>query len=721
MNQNRRDTSRPVSSGPKIQRERQAKAIRRSRPTRRLMSPAPGGPARKRIRRRAEEPRLLRPDDGTARPIQGPLEAEILRPNPEVTPVLRREDADAVTLPAGQLAALIDMRFPPPQKRRKRSRGKPRRRTPQQEDIAQEEKEEAMAEHTQAEVPAEAPGEDPGAAPPDEVLVAGESPSSPAVLDEELEVLAGEPEQATETDSEAAEAEPEVFVEAEEDAPLAAGFEAAEDEDIEPDAVVTTFEELEAELEEQDAATEPLAATPEAEAGEETPDEEEEEAPFLESIAADEGTPPIEPISVGAVQTPAPEVSAPEHPDRTPVESIWIEEGLEAEDLNEAEACIDPDLGLLKPELLAARPGDAAADPEPVDEAIEIETDEAGTLDHAEEEPSEDLEDPEDATADDEQVLDALLASDPEPSTEAGFDDEGDWPEIDDQPFIDDESAETETGLEEDPAEDDSPGDAQEESVAVLDPPGPDAPAASAFEQPGEEAAVALLEPETDTSEPEGADHGPLQVAARLEAKLDEMTQRLAPLMVEGGLESLMRAAAQPEARDHGPLLAELDQRLEDLRGGIAAWPGKAEGGGDPELKKSIQEIKSTVEIAQAKRDILAGSLSMLSDDMKELRMQMAVTNKAAMASAKTVQTVSEDLRNRPAATPGAEPAKAEPNPLRYGLQPSTVIMGVGVLLLSWSLMFYFKTGNTHLALLGLVVANLAGCAMILLSRNEDE
>ena len=45
------------------------------------------------------------------------------------------------------------------------------------------------------------------------------------------------------------------------------------------------------------------------------------------------------------------------------------------------------------------------------------------------------------------------------------------------------------------------------------------------------------------------------------------------------------------------------------------------------------------------------------------------------------------------------------------------VLAGVALLLLSWAAVLYVKTGDLQLTLFGLIAANLASCAAILISR----
>ena len=52
-------------------------------------------------------------------------------------------------------------------------------------------------------------------------------------------------------------------------------------------------------------------------------------------------------------------------------------------------------------------------------------------------------------------------------------------------------------------------------------------------------------------------------------------------------------------------------------------------------------------------------------------------------------------------------------------MEQPLVLAGCAVLLLSWAAAFYWKTGDLRLALFGLIAANIAGCAAILLSRTD--
>ena len=118
----------------------------------------------------------------------------------------------------------------------------------------------------------------------------------------------------------------------------------------------------------------------------------------------------------------------------------------------------------------------------------------------------------------------------------------------------------------------------------------------------------------------------------------------------------------------------------------------------------------------------MTGMLNTLGGDVQDLRSEFSSTSRAALASAKTVHKLREQVED--VASESREAAKRaerrQASAANRPIKPSTMVMGVGVLLLSWAMMFYLKTGNAHLALLGLVAVNLAGCVTIVLSKAED-
>ncbi|MHC4811891.1 MAG: hypothetical protein ACYTGW_14755 [Planctomycetota bacterium] len=135
----------------------------------------------------------------------------------------------------------------------------------------------------------------------------------------------------------------------------------------------------------------------------------------------------------------------------------------------------------------------------------------------------------------------------------------------------------------------------------------------------------------------------------------------------------------------------------------------------DLNLESTLEEIRGNVIVTQSRRDILAASMSMISDSVQDLRTYVSTANKTALASAKSVQQLSENLAKRSALSPsgGGKRANSKATPV--------LVLGVGILVLTWTLLFYLKTGNIYLALAGVVVANIAGCTTILLGRPESE
>ena len=168
------------------------------------------------------------------------------------------------------------------------------------------------------------------------------------------------------------------------------------------------------------------------------------------------------------------------------------------------------------------------------------------------------------------------------------------------------------------------------------------------------------------------------------------------------------KAVAQAVEPDSNGLPADSATGIEDH---LASQ--RAEGMSHESLDDALDEIRANVVVTQSKRDILAASMSMICDNVQELRTHVVTANKASLASAKRVQQLSDDLGRNPAASLSGGMTAASATPV--------LVLGVGVLVLTWALLFYVKTGNLYVALAGLVVANLAGCATILMGRPESE
>lgn len=193
--------------------------------------------------------------------------------------------------------------------------------------------------------------------------------------------------------------------------------------------------------------------------------------------------------------------------------------------------------------------------------------------------------------------------------------------------------------------------------------------------------------------------------------------EQLAPSYDEPQIEGALKSVSEALEGAIHPENGDLGAKLDEILGSIAILQDETPG---PQLKAPVDQIEANLELAESRHDVVDGWLQRLSDDVKELRSQLSATHKTTLNSAKTVENISETLATaQVAATTTPTPV---PSPATRG-EPAwnakMMVLGVSVLLMSWSLMFYLKAGSTTIALVGLGLVNLAGCAAILLGRRE--
>ena len=198
-----------------------------------------------------------------------------------------------------------------------------------------------------------------------------------------------------------------------------------------------------------------------------------------------------------------------------------------------------------------------------------------------------------------------------------------------------------------------------------------------------------------------------------LPSRLDEAAEKVAFLgqLVEQDLQVLAEETESPTEPPPAPEFEQLGSRLDTVLDAVTELQTQVSG--FDECRQWIEEIRGNTEIGQAKRDILTGMLSGLNDEVKELRSQVALTQKAAMKSADKTEDMTRALTTSP--PPSARLASA-PSATSSRIAPTTVL-GAGVLLLSWAVMLYLRTESPVYVVLALVVINLTGCATILLGR----
>ena len=406
--------------------------------------------------------------------------------------------------------------------------------------------------------------------------------------------------------------------------------------------------------------------------------------------ANDESEAPEEEVAAGvpsddAADLPEPvtaTVTPPGMPDMTPGEAAWIDKRLAPDEAPLPESIYDPEFGPLE-EMVIEADEPPAPHVESVDESM---TDEVATVDLAADEVEE-------VTEPEEPDLITEFAGTALDFEHAADFAKPDWPDSDEHVLVGstDEVNPGAAPVEPEPTETDMEPALEATAVTIA-----------------ETADAQQLIDASDTPSPE--------LVGRLESKIDELSEWLAPLWDALEQDVLAKLGEIPAVPNYGSS-SDAKGLQKKLNWIIASLEDIQSRTADYELLKNyLQEIKGTTEIAQAKKDILAGMLSTLNDDIRELRVQLGVTNKAALDSARSVHGMSE-VMSAPNGLVVELPVHDAAG--GRGIKPSALIVGVGILLLSWSMMFYLKTGNVHLALMGLVVVNLAGCATILFSRNE--
>ncbi len=134
-------------------------------------------------------------------------------------------------------------------------------------------------------------------------------------------------------------------------------------------------------------------------------------------------------------------------------------------------------------------------------------------------------------------------------------------------------------------------------------------------------------------------------------------------------------------------------------------------------LQPTLQEIHSSVEKDQARGEVLSGSMNMLTADLQELKTQVSAANQTSLTCAQSTQYLAQSMTvlGSMSAQITAQPAST---PKRN--TTATLGLGLGTLLLTWSLMIYLKTGELHIALAGLIMANMAGCIVLYSGRRNS-
>ena len=251
-------------------------------------------------------------------------------------------------------------------------------------------------------------------------------------------------------------------------------------------------------------------------------------------------------------------------------------------------------------------------------------------------------------------------------------------------------------------------------------PPEPAVQPASGTQAEPETVSIAVEEPiatiasEDNTVDPSAAVEEAADSSQELESRLDEAIEKVALLgqLMEQDMQVFTEDSETPSPSQQNEGFDKLASRLDEVLDAVTGLQTKANE--FDECRQWIQEIKANTEIGQAKRDILTGMLSGLNDEVRELRTQVAVTQKTAMASTDRLEEMKQALGSRrQSALPAAAPSRPS-----SAITPTTSL-GVSVMVLSWAVMLYLRTESPVYLVLAVVVVNMAGCAVIMLGRRR--
>jgi hypothetical protein len=143
-------------------------------------------------------------------------------------------------------------------------------------------------------------------------------------------------------------------------------------------------------------------------------------------------------------------------------------------------------------------------------------------------------------------------------------------------------------------------------------------------------------------------------------------------------------------------------------------------------LERAVGGLRESQDASRSATEGLSGDIRGVGAKIESLGAEMARSTEATIASAEVLREVRRELVGRRTTAAGEAPAEAErPEAWSEASGVSDVVLdrplmwtGAAVLLVSWAVTFYVKTGDLRLTLGGLVFANFAGCAAILFSKH---
>ena len=185
--------------------------------------------------------------------------------------------------------------------------------------------------------------------------------------------------------------------------------------------------------------------------------------------------------------------------------------------------------------------------------------------------------------------------------------------------------------------------------------------------------------------------------------------EEITALLQEHELGDLAREdAVDPEFAER---IRQLDEAVVSLEG---PWGSQVR-----EPDADVREVRDEVRAVREEAVKIGETVASVGDRVDRLSDEVSASSRATLATVAALQDVRDQAR--------AEPTASSPVPAVVhrevivdegpALDRPLMWTGAAVLLVSWAVTFYVKTGDLRLTLGGLVFANFAGCAAILFSK----
>ncbi len=194
----------------------------------------------------------------------------------------------------------------------------------------------------------------------------------------------------------------------------------------------------------------------------------------------------------------------------------------------------------------------------------------------------------------------------------------------------------------------------------------------------------------------------------------EELADLLAsPVVLSHGATNLLADA------ETSSVLRNIEQGVEQLTAvveGLQKSSGESEA---PDLQPVIDAIRKDIAVSQESGVAMSKSLEQVAGQVAEIHTGVQATNKVALSSVSAVQGVRKEVERdllvrRVLSSAGVVQESSEDQ----GLGVTNLMIGMAVLLLTWAVTFYVKTGDLRLTIGALVMANLVGCATIIYTKS---